>query len=177
MRQFLALLLIIGAIWGGKQLYNYWETVKAKKETEDRGGAPPPTTAPVASTVLPGLPANLEASLQAAQKQGVAGLKNWLNLYRPYASDPRLAAIELDYVVFIRSTNPQAARRLLPVGKQRPSPDSPVYPATKRRPKCSFKNRRHRWKSPPKKRRRNCASKPSGGPIAWNSGTTTSTRS
>ena len=69
MRQFLALLLIVGAIWGGKQLYNYWEIVKAKKETDDRGGAPPPASAPAASAVLPGLPANLEAPLQAAQKQ------------------------------------------------------------------------------------------------------------
>ena len=131
MRQFLAVLLIVGAIWGGKQLYNYWETVKAKKETEDRGGAPPPATAPAASTVLPGLPANLEASLQAAQKQGVAGLKNWLNLYRPYVSDPRLAAIELDYIVLISSTNPQEARRLFAVVKQRTPTDSPVYPRIK----------------------------------------------
>src|SRR6266496_379349 len=132
MRQFLALLLIIGAIWGGKQLFNYWETVKAKKETEDRGGAPPPTTAPAASAALPGLPANLEASLQVAQKQGVVGLRNWLNLYRRYVSDPRLAEIELDYVVLISSTNPQEARRLFTVVKQRTSTDSPVYPRVKR---------------------------------------------
>ena len=131
MRQLLALLLIIGAIWGGKRLYNYWETVKTKKETEDRGGAPPPATAPVASAVLPGLPANLEAPLKAAQKQGVAGLKNWLNLYRPYVSDPRLAAIELDYIVLISSTNPQEARRLFAVVKQRTPTNSPVYPRVK----------------------------------------------
>ena len=131
MRQLLALLLIIGAIWGGKQLFNYWETVKAKKETEDRGGAPPPATAAAASAVLPGLPANLEASLQAAQKQGVAGLKNWLNLYRPYVSDPRLAAIELDYILLIGSTNPQEARRLFAVVKQRTPTNSPVYPRIK----------------------------------------------
>jgi hypothetical protein len=131
MRQFLVLLLIIGAIWGGKQLYNYWETVKAKKETEDRGGAPPPAPAPAASAVLPGLPANLEASLQAAQKQGVAGLKNWLNLYRPYVSDPRLAAIELDYIVLISSTNPQEARRLFAAVRQRTPNNSPIYPRIK----------------------------------------------
>ena len=132
MRQFLALLLIVGAIWGGKQLYNYWEIVKAKKETDDRGGAPPPASAPAASAVLPGLPANLEAPLQAAQKQGAAGLKNWLNLYRRYVSDPRLAEIELDYVVLIGSTNPQEARRLFTVVKQRTSTNTPVYPRVKR---------------------------------------------
>jgi hypothetical protein len=132
MRQFLTLLLIIGAIWGGKQLYDYWEAVKAKKETEDRGGAPPTATSPGASTVFPGLPANLEASLQAAQKQGVAGLKNWLNLYRPYVGDPRLASIELDYVVLLSSTNPQEARRLFSAVKQRTPTNSPVYPRVKK---------------------------------------------
>jgi len=132
MRQLLALLLIIGAVWGGKQLFKHWETVKAQKEAEDRGGAPPPATTPSASAVFPGLPANLEASLQAAQKQGVAGLKNWLNLYRPYVSDPRLAAIELDYIVLIGSTNPQEARRLFTAVRQRTPTNSPVYPRVKR---------------------------------------------
>ena len=132
MRQFLAVLLIIGAIWGGKRLYNYWEIVKAKKETEDRGGAPPPASAPAASAVLPGLPANLEVPLQAARKQGAIGLKNWLSLYRPYVADPRLAAIELDYIVLISSTNPQEARRLFALVKQRTPTNSPVYPRVKR---------------------------------------------
>ena len=126
------MLLILGAIWGGKQLYNYWETVRAKKETEDRGGAPPPATTPAATAALPGLPANLEASLQAAQRQGGAGLKNWLNLYRPHVSDPRLAAIELDYIVLITSTNPQEARRTFTAVKQRTPTNSPVYPRVKR---------------------------------------------
>jgi hypothetical protein len=82
--------------------------------------------------VLPGLPANLEASLSAAQKQGAAGMKNWLNLYRPYVSDPRLAAIELDYILLIGSTYPQEARRLFTVIKQRTPTNSPVYPRVKR---------------------------------------------
>jgi len=81
---------------------------------------------------LPGLPANLEASLQVAQKQGVVGMRNWLNLYRRYVSDPRLAEIELDYVVLISSTNPQEARRLFTVVKQRTPTNSPVYARVKR---------------------------------------------
>ena len=131
MRQIIGILLIIAAIWGCKELYNYWETVKARKEVEDRGGAPPPTDVPAAPAVLPGLPANLEASLQTAQKQGAAGLKNWLKLYRPYVSDPRLAAIELDYIVLISSSNPQEARQLFAAIKQRTPTNSPVYPRVK----------------------------------------------
>ena len=130
MRQLIAILLILGAFWGCRELYRYWEHVKARKEAEDRGGAPPPAS--VAGTAaLPGLPANLEPSFQAAQKQGVAGLKNWLKLYRPYLSDPRLAAIELDYVVLISSSNPTEARQLFAAVKQRTPPNSPVYPRIK----------------------------------------------
>ena len=131
MRQIIGVLLIIGAIWGCQELYKYWETVKAKKEAEDRGGAPPPTAAAVTPATLPGLPANLELSLQAAQKQGAAGLKNWFKLYRPYVSDPRLAAVELDYIVLISSSNPQEARQLFAAVKQRTPTNSPVFPRIK----------------------------------------------
>lgn len=132
MRQVLGILLIIAAIWGCKELYNYWEQVKARKEVEDRGGAPAAAAAvPAAPATLPGLPANLEASLQGAQKQGAAGLKNWLKLYRPYVSDPRLAAIELDYLVLISSTAPQEARQIFAAVKQRTPTNSPVYPRIK----------------------------------------------
>lgn len=131
MRQVLGILLIVAAIWGCKELYNYWEQVKARKEAEDRGGGPPPAVVVTAPTTLPGLPANLESSLQAAQKQGAAGLKNWLKLYRPYVSDPRLAAIELDYLVLISSTAPQEARQIFAAVKQRTPANSPVYPRIK----------------------------------------------
>ena len=128
MRQLIGILLILGAIWGCKELYRYWEEVKARKEAEDRGGRPPPTSEVATPTALPGLPANLEPSLQAAQKQGAAGLKNWLKLYRPYVSDPRLAAIELDYIVLISSSNPQEARQLFAAIKQRTPTNSPIFP-------------------------------------------------
>jgi len=131
MRQVLGILLIIAAVWGCKELYNYWEQVKARKEVEDRGGGPPPAAVVTAPTTLTGLPANLESSLQAAQKQGAAGLKNWLKRYRPYVSDPRLAAIELDYLVLISSTAPQEARQIFASVKQRTPTNSPVYPRIK----------------------------------------------
>ena len=131
MRKLIGLALILAAFWGCKELYKYWEQVRARKETEDRGGAPPRATAAVAPSVLPGLPANLETSLQAAQKQGAASLKNWLKLYRPYVSDPRLAAIELDYIVLISSSNPQEARQLYAAVKQRTPTNSPLYPRVK----------------------------------------------
>ena len=128
MRQFIGILLIIGAIWGCRELYRYWENVKARKEAEDRAGGPTTTAVAATPTALPGLPANLESSLQAAQKQGATGLKNWLKLYHPYVSDPRLAAIELDYIVLISSSNPQEARQLFAAIKQRTPTNSPIFP-------------------------------------------------
>jgi hypothetical protein len=83
-------------------MQSYWETVKAKKLAAE-GGAPSPKES--TPNVLPGLPPSLEASLQAAQKQGAAGLKAWLKSYRPYVTDPRLAAIELDYIVLLGAGN------------------------------------------------------------------------
>jgi hypothetical protein len=124
-------LLILAALWGGRELYRYWEQVKARREAEDRGGGPPPVAAPAGPAVLPGVPANLEASLQAAQRQGAAGLKNWLKMYRPYVGDPRLASVELDYIVLISSSSPQEARQLFAAIKQRTPTNSPVYPRVK----------------------------------------------
>lgn len=128
MKQLIAILLVIGAIWGVRQLQLHWDQVKAKK-LADEGGAP--AAAPAAPAVLPGLPPGLESSLQTAQKQGAAGLKNWLKAYRAYVTDPRLAAIELDYVVLVGASNIKEARQVLAAVKQRTPTNSPVYPRIK----------------------------------------------
>jgi len=81
--------------------------------------------------VLPGLPASLESSLQTAQKQGAASLKTWLKNYRSYVTDPRLAAIELDYVVLVSPGNPQEAKQVFAAVKQRTPTNSLAYPRIK----------------------------------------------
>ena len=86
MRQVIGLLLIIGAIWGCKELYKYWDTVKARKQAEDRGGAPPPTAA-ATPTALPGLPSNLESTLLAAQSSRSQEL-TWLRSPRRMRRGP-----------------------------------------------------------------------------------------
>ncbi len=123
MKQIIAILLILAAIWGARELISYWDTVKAKKLAAE-GGAPAPKAAP---NVLPGLPPSLEASLQAAQKQGAAGMKAWLKSYRTYIADPRLAAIELDYVVMVGAGNLKEAREVFAAVMQRTPTNSPVY--------------------------------------------------
>lgn len=129
MRYVITILLIVGAVWGVRSLISYYDAVKAK-QAGDESGATTEAAAP-ASTALPGLPPSLEASLQTAQRQGAAGLKNWLKAYRGYVSDPRLAAIELDYVVLLGPGNLKEARQVFAAVKQRTPQTSPVYPRIK----------------------------------------------
>jgi hypothetical protein len=128
MRKVIGLLLIIGAVWGIRQLIAHYERVEAEKIAREGGG---PSPARVDTSVLPGLPSGLEASLQTAQKQGAAGMRNWLKAYRPYVTDPRLAAIELDYIVLVGANNIKEARQVFAAVKQRTSTNSPVYPRIK----------------------------------------------
>ena len=135
MRQLIGLLLLLGALWLGKELFQFWEGVRARREAEDRAaGVAPAGTAPPAAAAkgtagdpLAGLPPGLEASLQSAQKQGAQGLKNWLRAYRTYVTDPRLASIELDYVVLIGASDLKEARRVLAEVRRRTPTNSPVH--------------------------------------------------
>jgi hypothetical protein len=89
--------------------------------------APGPTV-----TVLEGMPPNLEAALEAAGKQGAAGLRNFLALHGRSIRDPRLADIELDYVVLLIRQDPVEARRVFNAIKARVLTSSPVYPRIKK---------------------------------------------
>ena len=128
MRKVIGLLLIIGAVWGVRQLIAHYERVQAEKIAREGGG---PSPGPIDTGVLPGLPPGLEASFQTARKQGPAGMRNWLKAYRPYLTDPRLAAIELDYVVLVGANNLKEARQIFAAVRQRTPTNSPVYPRIK----------------------------------------------
>ena len=80
---------------------------------------------------LPGVPYNLETSLQAAKKQGAAGLRNWLKINGQSVEDPRKAWIELDYCVAVARQDPAEARRVFAAVKERLGPSSPVWPRMK----------------------------------------------
>ncbi len=128
MRFFIGILLVLTAFWGARQLISHWETVKAKSDGEE---GRVPVVQKAGPETLAGLPPGLEASLQNAQKQGATGLKNWLKLYRSYVSDPRLAAIELDYVILVGPGNLKEAKQVFVAVRQRTPTNSPVYPRIK----------------------------------------------
>jgi hypothetical protein len=129
-RKLIGLLLIIAALLGLKELHVYWERVKTQQAAKERefSGAPTTVPAPTAPGGLPGLHPSLEASLQEARSQSPAALKLWIEKYRAYVQDPRLASIELDYVVLIGGRNYLEAKKLFNQVKQRTPTNSPVYP-------------------------------------------------
>jgi hypothetical protein len=120
----ISILIILGVIWVGLQLFHYWEDVGGEKPAA-------PHTTTVSPGQLPGLPSKLEGSLQQAQQGGARELKNWLNAHRSEVQDPRLAWIELDYVVLLGRENPLEAKKLFAEIRDRIGTDSPVYKRVK----------------------------------------------
>lgn len=120
MRQFLTIVLVAATIWLGLKFKNYCTSSMAQYEVRSDE---PVRTAP---GKLPGMSPDLEASLETAKKAGVEGLVNWLRVHRRDIQDPRLADIDLDYVVLVGRTDPREAKRVLKLVKDRVPANSPV---------------------------------------------------
>src|SRR5947209_259823 len=108
MTKLIAVLIIAAVLYGGWHLFLYWEKVK----NEEANAAKQAAAAVVSPEQLPGLPQPLEPTLQAAQKQGAAGLRQWLKTYDRAVQDPRKAWIELDYCVAVAREDPAEAKRV-----------------------------------------------------------------
>ena len=128
MTKIIAALIIIVVVWGGWELFLYWDKVKNEDETKQKQAA----AAMVVGDQLPGLAYQLEGSLQAARKQGAAGLKSWLKTHNQSVEDPRKAWIELDYCVAVAREDTAEARRVFATVKERTSQSSPVWPRIKK---------------------------------------------
>lgn len=122
--KFIAALFIALMLFGGWGLYKYWETFENQKETERQEAA----AKAVVPEQLPGMPYELQASLDAAIKQGPAAMQMWLRNYSRVLQDPRRAWIELDYCLLVSRTDPSEARRIFAAVKERTSSSSPVWP-------------------------------------------------
>ncbi len=128
MKALIAILIIVGAAFGGWQIYSYWVDVKGKGKTKETSVEAQPQ---VNGSQLPGLLPTLEGPLATAQGQGASGLRQFLTRYGKTISDPRLASIELDYVVLVARENPGEAKKVFARVKQRTTASSPVYPRVK----------------------------------------------
>lgn len=127
MKIVISILIIAGVIFGGYKLWEYWDTMK---ENENRSTT---STVQVPSEQLQGLPRELEASLQQAQKNGPKAMKAWIDKVKSsrLVKDPRLGGIELDYLLLITKDDPLEAKRIFHDVKERTPPDSPLYPRIK----------------------------------------------
>jgi hypothetical protein len=128
MRLLLTILILALIVWVGTKLYSSWEDVRRKQHEADRGEVVNPPASQAAPDALPGMAPVLEPSLEAARKLGADGLKAWLKQNRRFVQDPRLAAIELDYVVMAGGNNFNEARQVFADVKSRTPTNSPVYP-------------------------------------------------
>ena len=120
MKFVISILMIAVLGWGALKLKDRWTTIRDQEDPNRQATA-------ASVTILPGMPAQLEDSYAAAKKHGAGSLMKWLNTYRRNIRDPRLAAIELDYVVLVGSQNTSEARRILVEIGKRITEDSPVY--------------------------------------------------
>jgi hypothetical protein len=120
----IAALIVVAILFGGWHLYFYWERVKNEEESVRKTAA----AVEITGDQLQGLPEKLAPTLQAAQAQGAAGLRNWLKTYGKAVKDPRKAWIELDYCVAVTREDPAEARRIFTAVKDRTPRSSPVYP-------------------------------------------------
>ncbi len=77
MTKLIAALILAAVLFGGWHLFLYWEKVKNEEATARKQAA----ASVIDPTQLPGLSQPLEPSLQAAQRQGAAGLRQWLKTY------------------------------------------------------------------------------------------------
>jgi len=128
MTKLITILIIAAALWGGWQLFLYWDKVKTEDEVAAKKKA---QSEIVSGDQLSGVPSTLEPSYQVAKNQGPAAIKNWLRLNGRNIQDPRKAWIELDYCIAIAREDPSEAKRIFSSVKDRTPQNSPVWPRIK----------------------------------------------
>ncbi len=127
MKFIIGAIIVIGLAVGGWNLYVYWGNFKDKDDSSPHAAAP----VQIDSAQLKGMPSSLEPMLDAAKKRGAIGLHDFLTTYGKVIADPKLASIELDYVVLVAQSSPGDARTTFAKVKKRIGPGSPVYSRVK----------------------------------------------
>jgi hypothetical protein len=127
MTKLMSALIVAVLIFLGWQFFLYWERVRDANEVE----VAQEVALNVSPSSLPGLPYALQSSLEQAMEQGAKGLGAWLRQYGKQVQDPRLAWIQLDYVVLVARDDTAEAKKVFADVRARLTPDSPVYPRMK----------------------------------------------
>jgi hypothetical protein len=119
----LRILIIALLLWGGyyvvSSLTSRYQAIEKKETVANQ-------PAPVPSSSLEGMPYQLQGSLDAAEAQGPAALKRWIDANRRYLRDPKLGDIELDLAVALMRQNLAEARTIYKDVKSRTPANSPL---------------------------------------------------
>src|SRR5262245_35403451 len=131
MKALIGILIAPIVFLGGMKIYQPWKQVEEQNTLEQKAAA----GADVDPRTLQGLPWQLDLKLQEAKQAGPDAFKRFVEQLRsgkfPDVKDPRLAWIELDYVVAISSEDPLKAKEVFREVKKRTPEDSPIYPRIK----------------------------------------------
>jgi len=126
MKALIAILIVAVLLYLANALVKYYQRV------EHGGNRPTDGQVAPGGASLSGLHPTLEPALEEAKKQGAASLKNFLKSYGYAIRDPRLADIQLDYVVLVSRQDLAEAKRVFQEVKARTPASSPVYARVKR---------------------------------------------
>ena len=125
MKALISVLIVAIVGFVGFRLFEHWEKVKERRVLEERAARG--TT--IKPEELQGLPWQLNQKYEES-KADPKKLGPFIESIRKLqgVGDPRLAWIELDYVVMISATDPLEAKRVFQAVKKRTPADSPIYP-------------------------------------------------
>ena len=127
MTKLIAALMVLAVLYGGWELFFYWEKVKNEEETQKKQ-----VSTVIDPDGLAGLPQYLQPTLKAAEAQGAPGLRTFLKNYGRSLQDPRKAWIELDLCLLIAREDPAEAKRMFAQVKDRTPETSPIWPRIKK---------------------------------------------
>ncbi len=131
MKVLIVLVIVAAVFYLGRAILHRYEDVE-RHTIPPPGQSAPAEPKPAPVSTLEGMSPSLEPALAAAQKQGAAGLRSFLSNYGRSIRDPRLADIELDYVVLLSRQDPVEAKRVFEAVKARTLISSPVYARIKK---------------------------------------------
>jgi hypothetical protein len=121
----IAIVIIALVAFGGWKIFEQWQKVEEGQQQ------PAPQAVLIPDTQLPGMDGNLESALDNARRRGASGLRDFLKQHGGRIRDPRLASIQLDYVVLVAKEDLAEARNVFAKVKERTDGSSPVYPRVK----------------------------------------------
>lgn len=124
MKAAIAIILIIGASIGAWSVYQNTQGKDSSSSPSSSSGA----AVAVTENDMPKLHPAMEESLRKAKQRGPAALKQWLAANGRAVPDPRLAWVQLEYVVLVGGRDIGEARRVFAEVKSRVPTNSVIMP-------------------------------------------------